>query len=765
MNLDKPENKKRGIGIAIWTLLHAALIVAVVLSYPWRIDQSLYSIVPASETTPEIQAADALLSSKTASRIMLFAGDSDFSVAAKAAEEIGVLLKDNPQVKSASWTIPNASMKEISEFLFRERFSLQSPDILGMSDTALSNVLFDKAVSRVYGAFSISSLSRMEEDPYLLTSNAQDRLLAQMMNLSGNLSLRDSFLTVQDSGLTYIFLEAELADSVSAFAEDGHVLAALDLKIQELQKKYPGFRVQKSGVPFHSYSSSKEAKFEVAWISGVSMLVIVLLLLGVFRSPVPILATSASILMAILSAIGATLAVFHEIHVFTFVFGTSVIGVSIDYALHHFAEKEFPFKSILLGFATTELSYIALSIVDFPILRQMAFFSMVGLLSALLSVILVFPKISDRWENRVVFPLGFFKAIIAGYSKVERLPRLFRYTVCTLAVIALIPGFVQLQFQTDLRTLYKPSKELADSELKVMRWMNSGISTSYFVVSGNSEEEVLQKEEALTQKLRAAEKDSLLKSHLAVSDFWHSQKYRKEMHSALSKALPIREAELCRMLKIKPLAKSTEMKDSVSNGEVSFAQLERMKKMLWVGQLGDRYYSAVFPLHVSKDFDIRQYVNPAEGIYAVNKMQEVNAALTELSMTELSLVAFAYFAMFFILSFVYTWRNSLRIVRAPVLACLFTLSVFGYAGIPVNFFAITGLILVLGIGIDYALFFKDCQDHADSTAFVVMLSAMTTLVSFGTLAFSHFAPVSVFGLAVLLGISACFLLSPFTRDS
>ena len=127
-------------------------------------------------------------------------------------------------------------------------------------------------------------------------------------------------------------------------------------------------------------------------------------------------------------------------------------------------------------------------------------------------------------------------------------------------------------------------------------------------------------------------------------------------------------------------------------------------------------------------------------------------------------MAFAYFAVFFILSFVYTWMDSMRIVRAPVLACLLTLSVLGYAQIPINFFVIVGLILTLGIGIDYALFFKDSGEHADSTALAVMLSALTTLVSFGSLAFSHFAPISVFGLTVLLGISTCFLLSPWTRD-
>ena len=53
MNLNNPESKKRYLGVGLWALLHIALIVAVVLSYPWKIDRNLYSIVPESETTPE----------------------------------------------------------------------------------------------------------------------------------------------------------------------------------------------------------------------------------------------------------------------------------------------------------------------------------------------------------------------------------------------------------------------------------------------------------------------------------------------------------------------------------------------------------------------------------------------------------------------------------------------------------------------------------------------------------------------------------------
>ena len=145
-------------------------------------------------------------------------------------------------------------------------------------------------------------------------------------------------------------------------------------------------------------------------------------------------------------------------------------------------------------------------------------------------------------------------------------------------------------------------------------------------------------------------------------------------------------------------------------------------------------------------------------------MENVNETLTQLSRVALLLVAIAYAVVFLVLVFVYGFVPALRIIRAPVLSCIFIAAVFGYCGIPFNFFAIVGVILTLGIGIDYALFFKEGATRGLVTALAVMLSAATTLISFGSLSFSSFVPVSTFGLSVLLGIWCCFVLSPFSRD-
>ena len=158
-------------------------------------------------------------------------------------------------------------------------------------------------------------------------------------------------------------------------------------------------------------------------------------------------------------------------------------------------------------------------------------------------------------------------------------------------------------------------------------------------------------------------------------------------------------------------------------------------EMLWIGAVGDslskKFFSAVFPLHVTESFDAQKIAKNLPQVYAVNKIENINSSLTKISRVSLVLVGIAYVAVFLVLIVVYKFKVALKIVRAPVLAGFFVASVFGYLGINFNFFAIVGVILTLGIGIDYALFFREGGRKNQTTALAVILSTATTLISFG----------------------------------
>lgn len=763
---------KKKIEVLAWAVIHIAL-VSIGLCVPWNIETDLYSVLPDSSEIKTVSVAEKALSARSMRNLTVLLGHENFEEALASARSLeDTFAADSSFAETRLW-VGDSAMQELRHFYFEYRNVLQTPDVRELlkrnaaGDTMGAVALKDKALQKVYGAFSIADLSQIEDDPFLLGAEAFEYFTLNSPVMNGRFTLRDGVLAAEDSSINYVMWSASLSANTSAMASSGHVLERLDMVLDSLQKKHAGLRVAKSGVPFHSYESSKNAQSEVAWISGVSMALILLLLLWVFRTPVPIISTLIAIAVAVSAALSGTWLVFGCIHIFTFVFGTSVIGVSIDYAIHFFTERHHIFKGLLLGFMTTELSYIALTFADFPLLRQMAVFSLIGLASSFATIMLLFPNLPFA-EPSETFPTKVPSKFIAAYDRIS--PKKIRYALIAF-VVALIPGIFLLNVHTDMRSLYAMSDNLKRSEALNARLNNLGISANYFIVEGASEQELLETEESLAQRLRTSVDDSLMGGFLATSSYIPPIKTQQETFEG-AKKLQTSSArqELLESFNLSGTEKSVEDNSDFaapryltpsSKIPSSFASV---LGMLWLGNVDGKFYSAVFPLHVKAGFDIHKVASQMPHVYAVNKMENVNETLTGLSRVALLLVAFAYAVVLVILIFVYGFGQALKVIFAPVVSCFFIAAVFGYLGIPFNFFAIVGVILTLGIGIDYALFFKEGGARNLITALAVMLSAATTLISFGSLSFSSFVPVATFGLSVLLGIWCCFMLSPMSRD-
>lgn len=807
----KRESKKglsTKAGIVLWIVVHVVLI-ALGVSVPWKMDSDLYSVLPDSNELKNVSAAERALSSRSMRNITVLLGHENFDIARATAVALDSAFSKDSSFDEIRFYVDERSFDETHDFLYKNRYIIQGANVREAIATRNLESLKLDAYKKIYGFFSFADLNRLEEDPFLLGEAAFDDWTQRSLMMSGHWAPREGVLAAKDSNTTFVMWSAVLSENVPSMASDNHVLDRLNRMLDSLKRHDAGLVVAKSGVPFHSYESSREAKSEIAVISGISVVLILLLLLYVFRSPLPIVATLGTIAVAVFSALSGTWFVFGNIHVFTFVFGTSVIGVSIDYAVHFWTHwkarktggvsqprsvRSLIFKSLLLGFMTTEFSYLALTFAGFPLLCQMAVFSMVGLLSSFLSITLLFHAFFDKdvssksCESKGSvsgLPTVVSTAFLKLYSS---FPKKWGMAAAILFVAALVPGLCMLHVHTDMRSLYSMSDEMKAAEALNAKLNNLGISENYFIVEGGNEEEVLQNEELLTERLVRAEQNSLLKSHLATSDFIPSAKTQWRTYNGIRRMFLAEDSSgtitdsladsvksylrgigvqndsaFVARLNDKPQVFDKDMK-SIFDAPSLPSSFRSMLNMLWIGAVGEagncRFYSAVFPLHVSKNFDADSLTKGLPNVYAVNKMRNINGALTKISHVSLKLVACAYAVVFLILVFVYKFKGAVRIIRAPVLACLFLAAVFGYAGIDFNFFAIVGLILTLGIGIDYALFFNEGGRDNLTTTLAVMLSAATTLISFGILAFSSFTPVATFGFAVLLGIFCCFLLSP-----
>ena len=149
-----------------------------------------------------------------------------------------------------------------------------------------------------------------------------------------------------------------------------------------------------------------------------------------------------------------------------------------------------------------------------------------------------------------------------------------------------------------------------------------------------------------------------------------------------------------------------------------------------------------------------------DGVYFVDIVDDYSSLLARYRVKATWLTGMTYFLIMLALIWRYGLARGLLVLAPPVMAALVALACFGILGLPINLFNILALLLVLGIGVDYTIFFAEAPGVPAHTLWAITLSATTTLLSFGLLALSQTAFLSRFGLTITLGISTALLLSP-----
>jgi len=702
--------------LRFYLLLHISLIGFAISDFPWKIDADMYSILKG------VNKAEQKWSKSNSANFMILVGSENFDKARDAALSLYDEFAKDTSLQSFELFVDSNALQDLRNFFFKYRMRLQTEEFI----TDINKVR-SRSLSKIYSANPLISLEHLDEDPFLLSENGMERI----MNI-GAWNIEEDLRVTKDNGINYILITGKLAPNVSAIADKENVIS----KIRKRAMEYHDLHIALSGIPFHVNESSGSAKNEVAIITAISISAVILLLLFAFRSVLPVLAATGITLLSALFAASAVHIIFGEIHIFALVFGTSIIGLSLDYSIHFFSHGKISsiIQCLALGFLTTQLGYLALLTTQVPLLCQIATFSIFGLLSAFLSVTILFPRLKLPPQNRQI-------PVVLKINKIA---------VFVLIAVILAFGLPKLKIENKLQEFYTMSKELQNSEMLAAKVMNMGAGL-FYIVSGNSPEETLENEENLCSHL-----DS---NYMAVSTFVPSAKSQAKVYNSIEKnLLPHYEKQFMQIgfdsITAKNKAIMPESKILTLDDQLP-AVIRQAVDKLWIGEIDGKYYSAVVLLKAN---DKKPQIDNA---ILVDKRNEIEAGLTALSKKILLMMLAAYAVSLLFLSFIYNFKSAAKIVAVPLLATALSVSIMSAIGISMSFFAIAGSILTLAIGIDYSLFFSKGKGSRDVTFFAVFLSMLTTVLSFGLLAFSSFAPVAQLGVSVSIGIILCFLLSFF----
>ena len=86
-------------------------------------------------------------------------------------------------------------------------------------------------------------------------------------------------------------------------------------------------------------------------------------------------------------------------------------------------------------------------------------------------------------------------------------------------------------------------------------------------------------------------------------------------------------------------------------------------------------------------------------------------------------------------------------------------------GQSLTLFSLLACVLLLGLGLDYGIFLTSAPQSNLRTVAAITFAVLTTLLSFGLLAFSKTPALSGFGLCVMIGEFFIWCLTPaFRKD-
>src|SRR5690606_30273265 len=114
------------------------------------------------------------------------------------------------------------------------------------------------------------------------------------------------------------------------------------------------------------------------------------------------------------------------------------------------------------------------------------------------------------------------------------------------------------------------------------------------------------------------------------------------------------------------------------------------------------------------------------------------------------------------------WLSALSATVPAVLSASVTIAVLGLLGVPLNILGLTSLLMVLSLGVDYAVFLVDAGDGVDlesrrglgATMTGLLVSWVSNLCGFGLLAMSQQPAMRLIGLIAGIGVTCALLFAP-----
>ncbi|MBK2124640.1 MMPL family transporter [Fangia hongkongensis] len=760
----------------IWAVLSLSALLGFVVSLinGFPLNTNVLSLLPNASHNNTVTEASNLLAKRIGDQMVFLVGNTSQSEAIKASDLLTSTLQKSKLFHSVTNGVDNKEQQAWASFYYPYRLSLLSPEDQKLFLQNNSKQVIQNAIFNLYSPMGITSSDLIKNDPFSLFQH----FVLSLPKPSNHLNLHQNHLMTQYDGKWYVMVNAALKEDSFSLSNQDKITALIDSLNTQISEHFPSTSILKTGMIFYAKAGADSARADISTIGIGSIIGIILLILITFLSIRPLFITLLSSAIGFVSAFMVTYLIFGSVFLFTLVFGASLIGISVDYAFFYYAEQRFGGKNwkakpalkkiapgITLGLINIIIAYLVIAIAPFPGLRQLAIFAIVGLGMSYLSVICAFPyliKAKIYHKNPAILRFSSYYLKLWQSLSVRKILFLF---ILLFIIIAI--GMYQLKINDDIRILESTPKSLKANEAQIKSIIGSDVGMSYIIVTGNTPDKLIANEHTLNHEIKTAFPE-INSTGLSISSYLPKLKTQKHSYALQKELISNKLIPFLTQIGVSAVdAKAIQAKllnipfKALTLTNWLHSPLSKPLRFLYLGKVNHQYASAILLSDKLDQKRIRKITEKSNYATFINKADEISSVFKTYRHYISLLLIVVFIALFLLLLWRYrSIKKALVYILPPITASLLSLAVLGLTGTPLTLFNLLALVLVLGIAVDYILFFAETRSSFQNTMLATLLSAITTILSFGLLIFSQTPVVHYFGLSVFIGILSAFLLAP-----
>jgi predicted exporter len=599
----------------------------------------------------------------------------------------------------------------------------------------------------------------IRQDPLGLHRLALEKL--RHLNLVPGARLAQGHFLSADGRSTLLVAETPVAMTDSAGA--GRLLAAFTQAKDALPDG-----VTATLVSGHRYTvaNARAIQGDLWRILTCSTVALILLFLLFLRSLRAVFVFLVPVSVVCLAAVAVGL-VFNEVSAMTIGFGAVLLGIAVDFGLHvYFALRRggeaaadivgAVARPVVFGALTTVAAFAVLLFSDLPGQRQLAVFSITGIVAALLLALLVLPHLlrtggetprpiaqPSRWGGRRIVAIWLLLLAVAGWQ----------------ATRVTIDG--------DLRGMNLIPEELAADEARVRQTWGQVRSQAMVWALGADLEQALATNARVFEGLKT---DDRIGSPVSLApllppdaeqaenrqrwrEFWQGPEGRSILATLDNEAAALRFSAGAFAPFRESLANPAPPVTAAALREIGMGEVvDSLMTTLEDGRVGVLNLIAETPETLAATETALAGLEDVRLVAQGRFREEVSAAIEK----DFSrFILFAGLVVVGLLAVLFRRPGKILAALVPVVTGLVMMfGIMGMLGLTFNLFNIIAAILVIGLGVDYGIFMVHRQEEGidRATGQAVLVSGLTTLAGFGALVLARHPALHSIGVTVLLGI-------------